>query len=240
MPKIIHHLSDNTTREYRLENNRMVSVGREDNNDIVLRDASVSSYHTEIESDGDLFFLTDRQSRNGSFVNEQLVISRPLKHQDVITIGNQTLQFLYEADEKQPENVDADFMGKTMTLDTHAHRAQVVKGVSGMAQKKVIKMEKETVGVLTFIAGGEGEITISKEIVKIGKSASSDIVVRGLMLGKTAATITQQNHTYFLNYGDGMTKPKLNYKTVKTWAELKEFDVIEIGSVKLQFHLKKQ
>jgi pSer/pThr/pTyr-binding forkhead associated (FHA) protein len=236
MPKISHQLSDNSLRDYRLKKNQNVTIGREDDNDIVIKDASVSGHHAEVESDGDLFLLTDRQSRNGSFVNHQLVISRPLRHEDVITIGNQTFFFLYDADEKQPENVEEDFIGKTMAIDTKAHRAQLARGVSDMAEKTI---KKVTIGILSFISGGKGEIKLSKDIIKIGKKSSSDIVVRGFMIGNTAAIISKRDNRYFLSYVEGITKPKLNYKAVKTKIELKEFDVIELGPVKLQFHLKK-
>ena len=67
MPKIVHTLNDNSEHEYRLTKDRNLTIGRKDDNDIIIRDASVSSYHAEVESDGDLFLLTDRQSRNGSF-----------------------------------------------------------------------------------------------------------------------------------------------------------------------------
>jgi pSer/pThr/pTyr-binding forkhead associated (FHA) protein len=237
MPKIAYKQKDNSVQEYRLQKNTSMTIGREDDNDIILRHVSVSAHHAEIESDGDLFLLTDRQSRNGTFINRQLVISRPLKHKDVITIGNQTLVFLYDADEKQPENVEEDFIGKTMAIDTKAHRAQLARGVSDMAEKQT---KKVTVGVLTYLSGGTGEIVLSKDSIKIGKRSSSDIVVHGLMMGKTAAVISKEEDTYFLRYVEGMTKPKLNYKSVKTKVRLQEYDVIEMGALKLQFHLKKR
>jgi hypothetical protein len=76
--------------------------------------------------------------------------------------------------------------------------------------------------------------------VKIGKSSTSDIVVGGMMMGKTAATISKRPQGYSISYVGGMAKPKVNGEVVKESVNLKEFDVIEIGGVKLQFVTEKQ
>ena len=46
-------------------------------------------------------------------------------------------------------------------------------------------------GVLSFLSGAEGEVELIKKLTKIGKNASSDIVVSGLTIGQTAATISK-------------------------------------------------
>ena len=55
------------------------------------------------------------------------------------------------------------------------------------------------------------------------------------MVGKTAATISKRPNGYYLSYVAGMSKPKVNDKVVKESVELKDFDIIEIGSGKMQF-----
>jgi len=81
-------------------------------------------------------------------------------------------------------------------------------------------------------------VEIKKKLFKIGKSVSSDLVVSGLMVGQTSATISKRPNGYSLSYVEGMSKPKVNGNAVKESVMLKEFDVIEIGSAKLQFVLK--
>ena len=65
------------------------------------------------------------------------------------------------------------------------------------------------------------------------------IVIGGLMMGKTAATISKRPNGYSLAFVEGMTKPKVNGETVKDSVRLKEFDTISIGSVTFQFIQKK-
>jgi hypothetical protein len=91
---------------------------------------------------------------------------------------------------------------------------------------------------LSFLAGGDGELVIQKKLIKIGKDASSDIIAKGLMIGKTAATISKRPKGFYLSYVGGMAKPKVNDVAVKESVLLKEFDVIEIGSIKMQFIYK--
>ncbi|MFQ5593354.1 MAG: FHA domain-containing protein [Anaerolineae bacterium] len=65
-----------------------VSIGREDNNDIVLPDRRVSRLHAMIEREGDRYYIRDCGSKNGTFVNGDLLQgSAPLKDGDAIQIA---------------------------------------------------------------------------------------------------------------------------------------------------------
>ena len=77
-----------------------------------------------------------------------------------------------------------------------------------------------------------------KKLIKVGKDPSSDIVIGGFMTGKTAFTISKRPNGFYLSYVGGMAKPKVNDLVVKESARLNEFDIIEIGPVKLQFIYK--
>ena len=94
--------------------------------------------------------------------------------------------------------------------------------------------KKAAVGVLSFLAGGEGEVLLNKKLTKIGKDGSCDIVLSGLMMGKVAVTISMRPKGYYLSYVGGMTKPKVNDTVIKESIHLNEFDVIELGGYKMQ------
>lgn len=217
-------------KEYRIEKSQSVTIGRLDNNDIVIENLAVSGHHAKIDSVEEAFLLTDLKSKNGTFVNEQLVNSHWLKHGDVVTIGKHMLIFAYAADEAQPEP-DSAALNQTMVMDTGKYRQMLAKNVSGAAQQAEAA---EPMGVLSYLSGGDGEIELTKKLTKIGKNPSSDIVVSGLTVGQTAATISKRPDGYYLSYVGGMSKPKVNNVTVKESVSLKQFDVIEIGSAKLQ------
>ncbi len=79
---------------------------------------------------------------------------------------------------------------------------------------------------------------IKKKLIKIGKDASCDILVKGFMIGKTAATVSKRPKGYYLSYVSGMAKPKVNDVAVKESVLLNESDIIELGSIKMQFIYK--
>ena len=173
---------------------------------------------------GDGYLLTDLQSKNGSFVNNQNVTSHWLKHGDVVTIGKHTLVFGHEEEAAQAEAAPST-MDQTMVMDTEQYRSMVSKGGGNEATKV---LDEAPPAVLSYLSGGEGEVELTKKLIKIGKDSTSDVVVSGLMVGQTAATISKRPNGYFLSYVGGMAKPKVNEAAVKESVKLNEFDTIEV------------
>lgn len=234
MPTLTLTFKDNTIATYRIEEGQSMTIGRKASNNVPIENLAVSGHHAKIDSVGEGFLLTDLQSKNGSFVNKELVSSHWLKDGDNILIGKHTLIFTYDEGEKQPDEAAAS-MDQTMVMDTDKYRDMLAQ-----AMPKAAKAEaKEPVGMLSYLAGGEGEIKLVKKLTKIGKSDTSDIVIGGFMMGATAATISKRPQGYSLSYVGGMTKPKVNGETVKASVALEDFDEIEVGSVKLQFYTEK-
>lgn len=234
MPILTLKFKDSNIGEYHIKEGQSLTIGRLDKNNIVIENLAVSGRHAKIDALEDGYLLTDLKSKNGSFVNEKQVTSHWLENNDVITIGKHTLVFAYKEGEKQFESAASGMMDKTMVMDTAAQRDLLAKSVPDMAAME----KKEPIGILSFLSGGEGEIELTKKLTKIGKDSSSDIKVGGMMVGKTAATISKRPQGYHLNYVEGMSKPKVNNEAVKESVLLKEFDIIEIGSVKMEFILK--
>jgi adenylate cyclase len=70
-----------------------VTIGRTEENDIVLDDSSVSRNHAKIANEGGGYWLTDLGSHNGTSLNGQLIQSAPLNDGDQIKIGGNRLTF---------------------------------------------------------------------------------------------------------------------------------------------------
>jgi hypothetical protein len=96
MPKIILHHPDGTSVKYGLNGN-IFTIGRAENNDIVLRDGSSSSSHAvlKLTECGD-FSVTDLESTNFTKVNGQRVRTMTLMNGDVLQLGESRL--VYESD----------------------------------------------------------------------------------------------------------------------------------------------
>jgi len=237
MPKLTLKFKDKAVEEYHLVKGKSLTIGRLEDNDVTIENLAVSGHHAKIDSVGDGFLLTDLKSRNGSFVNGEPATSHWLEHEDAITIGKHTLVFGFKKGEKRPDESPkaAKGMEQTMIMDTDKYRDMLSKASPKAAPKA---KKKEPTGILSFLAGGTGEAELTKKLTKIGKAASSDIVVGGLTVGKTAATVSKRPNGYVLSYVGGMAKPKVKGEVVKESVLLKEFDIIELGSAKIQFIYK--
>jgi pSer/pThr/pTyr-binding forkhead associated (FHA) protein len=72
----------------------LLRFGRADDNDVVVPEDVVSSYHCQIVREANDPFLYDLNSRNGTFANGGLVMGRfRLSVGDVITIGSWLFRF---------------------------------------------------------------------------------------------------------------------------------------------------
>ncbi len=236
MPTITLKFKENIIKEMRLGKDASLTIGRRDTSDIVIENLAVSGTHAKIDSVEDGFLITDLQSKNGTFVNDQLITSHYLNHGDVITIGKHVLIFAYAEDEKRPKKA-APTMDQTMVMDTDRQREMLASTASDSLPPGL--QQGGPIGVLSFLSGGEGEVVLTKKLTKIGKSPESDIVIGGLLVGKSAVTISQRPKGYFVSYVGGVAKPKVNDKTIKNSIKLEEFDIIQIGSAKMQFIHKK-
>ncbi|MEJ8641634.1 FHA domain-containing protein [Streptomyces sp. MS1.HAVA.3] len=85
-----------------------VSFGRKSDNSVVIVSPSASRLHAEILTEDAGFVLYDRESRNGTFVNDQRVTRHVLRPNDSIRIGDET--FLYEAQDAMETVMDLSLM----------------------------------------------------------------------------------------------------------------------------------
>lgn len=213
-----------------------VTLGRLEDNTIIVDNLAVSGYHARIDKTGDDFILTDLQSTNGTFVNDKKVTSHKLTHGDNIVIGKHVILFVAtgksKVDGADPAKMDMD---KTMMLDTAKQRELLAKQKA--APKPAQAVDK--IGVITSIDGSDlGEFDLSKKLTKIGKADTSEIRLSGMLMGATAATISRRPSGYTISYAGGMSKLKVNGDVVKDSVSLKDFDTIEVGSFKFQFYQK--
>jgi hypothetical protein len=221
MPSLTLGFKEKNLRRFRFKQGTTVTIGRSGKNHIIIENLAVSNHHAKIDSVGDKYLLTDLKSKNGTFVHEKLISLHWLKHGDNITVGKHVLIFAYTGDDQFADIKDPS-MGQHMIMET---------GTGTIAQKT----QDEPVGVLAYLNGGYGEIELNKRLVRIGTSPASDIIISGLMIGKTSFIISKRKNGYYLSYVGGFSKPKVNGDVIKETIRLKEFDIIDIGAVKFQF-----
>lgn len=235
MPQLTLKFKNDFIQTYDIAGGQSLTIGRLEDNDIVIENLAVSGHHAKIDAVGDGYLLTDLQSKNGCFVNEKLAASHWLNQGDVVSIGKHMLEFSFKEGEKQTSSPRVNQRDQTMVMDTDHYRNMLDK--NGATDRKGVDAGKP-VGMLSYLSGGEGEVELARKLIKIGKAPANDIVVGGLTVGSTAATISKRPNNYVLSYVSGLSKPKVNGKAVKQSVMLNEFDVIEIGSLRMQFFTK--
>ena len=69
-----------------------VTIGRSDDNDIHIKDSTVSSRHAKIVTYYEASYVEDLGSTNGTFVNGKRIQKHILHPGDVISLGTHTLK----------------------------------------------------------------------------------------------------------------------------------------------------
>ena len=119
-----------------------VTIGRDDSCDIVIDDAKVSRAHARLDLQLGQWRVTDLQSSNGTYVNEQRTTTAPLRSGDDLRIGNTTLTF-------------------TAVDDPRATQASVDSTSSGSGPE-LSQRERE---VLALLAGGLSDREIADNLI---------------------------------------------------------------------------
>ncbi len=231
MARVILVFNKQVIKDYPFTKENM-TIGRAEENDIVIDNLAVSGYHARIDRAGDTYILTDLQSTNGTFVNDKKIVSYRLRHKDKVTIGKHLLFFaLSKSEQAKASEGELD---ETMVLDTARQKELLAK----QAQKKGIDVTaaKQKSGVISFIDGSDqDEIQLTKKLTKIGKAETAEIRLGGLFMATTAATISRRPNGYAIT-ATGGTKVKVNNQVIRESQILNDFDTIEIGSYKFQFY----
>jgi transcriptional regulator with GAF, ATPase, and Fis domain len=81
-------------REATFDAKSEITVGAMDDNDLVLRDDTVSRYHCKIVQEGESYVLLDLDSTNGSFINRVRIREAFLKPNCTISLGKTNIKFL--------------------------------------------------------------------------------------------------------------------------------------------------
>lgn len=110
-------VQDETKKRYAITRTTW-RIGRGKDNEMTLRDSSVSRRHAEIHRDkGDVFTIYDLESLNGVYVNNRKITRQVLHEGDIIEIGDIALRFTLLSTDYSLE--DATAMQNTRTPMTH-------------------------------------------------------------------------------------------------------------------------
>jgi hypothetical protein len=109
-----------TGRRWPLDRSRPITIGRNDDCDIVLPDRQVSRYHARISWAGDHYQVEDLDSKNGTHVNGAQVQNAiaPLQDGDEIQIALRFKLAFVDAGATAPLSLDGEHVGLRLDRET--------------------------------------------------------------------------------------------------------------------------
>lgn len=231
MAKLTISSKDKVLKEIDLK--KTITVGRE-KGDIILKNPAVSASHMRIEKIGVRFIIHDLNSTNGTFVNNEKIKTKELRSGDVITLGRFQMAFDNPDEESGPVDSleEEDQSGMTMMIDASKMKEMMESSKplagGGEAREKVAKL------FLYQSSGAPNVVTLDKDTTLIGSSDNSDIQIKGITIGRVAASIVKSGANYEISYQGGMAKLKIGSAPVAKH-KLSNGDKFSIGSYNFEF-----
>ncbi len=109
-----------------------LTIGRGKDNDIALRSKTVSRNHAVLSFRNGRWFIEDRGSANGTFVNDRRIpfgIPHPLRHSDTIGVGADRLVFSWPAEGADPDRTDTQEGVEVVPIQLSSFQLQVVRAL---------------------------------------------------------------------------------------------------------------
>lgn len=231
MDKLILKFKDQVVEEYPITKD-LIKIGREADNDIVIDNVAISRHHSKIERTGGAYSISDLNSTNGTFVNEQRIKQKvKIQDEDIIIVGKHTIVLESEGKAEAPPNMD---FGGTMILDTKQQKELLNKQLKSTASP----FEEKQAKLVVFQSGNKKEYKLTKETTIIGKSPSSDVVLDGLLMPQMVATIKREVNSFYITGYGGWIKVSVNGRMIGKNLKLYPNDTIEVRNVKIIFQHK--
>jgi pSer/pThr/pTyr-binding forkhead associated (FHA) protein len=112
-----------------------VTIGRDARNDLTFESASVSRHHAAVVFHDGRWYVEDRGSFNGTFLNGTRVqpgTPLPLRHADRISVGAETVLFSWPGQLRDPDTTEPlDEVTPTNGTQLSAFQRQVVQCLCG-------------------------------------------------------------------------------------------------------------
>jgi pSer/pThr/pTyr-binding forkhead associated (FHA) protein len=225
MPEILVKYEDKLIERVVTEKKR-ISVGRTQDNDIILDNKAVSRKHALIEFDEKSALVIDNESLNGVFVNSRKVSEEVLKDNDKITIGK--FDLIYHQDTpKENQLIELD---GTMVLNTKKQKQLLEKD-------KKAREASQTAGGSVLLGEANAQdrqYALNKPVVTLGRAKYVNIPTKGFLLSKIQAKIVKEKDDFMLVNLGRKGKTKVNGETVQK-CRLKNDDLIEVGKSVFRF-----
>ncbi|MDD5306938.1 MAG: GGDEF domain-containing protein [Deltaproteobacteria bacterium] len=119
---LIYPPGPNMGKKYELQG-KLVNVGRDPNNHLVIDSDSVSRRHARFTFEGGRRLVTDLQSTNGTYVNDKPILTQILENGDQVKIGDTIFKYLVGNDVENAYHEEI-------------YRMTIIDGLTGIYNKR--------------------------------------------------------------------------------------------------------
>ena len=209
-------------------------IGRSQQADLTLDDSSVSRQHVDIAMSGGAYRVKDRQSRNGTILNDETISgARDLSDGDVVKVGDFELRFLQDDEpvagagaEEDEDDGETQFMAADEILGKGKKpKKPKVKKTSSEKHVKIVALDGVIKGV--ELQDWPGDLTF-------GRSPTCDIVIPEDSVSTAHARITRRGDDYVLVDIDSANGTFMNGKRVREEILAKSAK-LRIGTVNFEY-----
>jgi transcriptional regulator with GAF, ATPase, and Fis domain len=175
-------VEENETRTLNIQKPH-ATVGRSSNNDIAIQDIRVSRHHATFHEKGNVIFVRDEGSQNGTFVNGALVEQKQIKAGDRVDVGAARI-YLEKMPQMESEGditwtgVDPDRLYQA-PLPTETDRLERLQRIAGALNSEmrldrilnlimdhVVELAQAERGFLVLLKDGEMTVPVARNFQK--------------------------------------------------------------------------
>ena len=209
------------------------TIGRSQDNDIVLTGPGISRHHATIERKGDAFVLVDNDSANGVYLKGRRIRRHTLNYWDEIQIFNYVLKFMAVTRSKAEEVNEADWAVEPLQQEKTVEVDISTRG-------DLAKLRRRTLVPYVLLAGSkdaQSRYALDKVNFTIGGSRSCDLHTTGWLGPRLAARIQRRNDGCYL-LPNRRGRVFINDHRVSEQVKLNDGDEFQVRNLMLKYFLR--
>jgi len=246
MPKLVIREPGKPLREFQLEKGPY-TLGRDEENDIVVSDETVSRKHARIKFENGCFIIEDLKSTSGVYVNGKKIGQEcKLNPGDDILIGSTEIEIEEEKTEDDrtkvlsPEALQKYVKGTDETLILDQEGQAEDERTRMLDAEEVFIAEQQTVmrchRLLVISKKGFGkEYSVDQSEISVGRSRDCSITLDDQTVSSIHATIRIEGDDCVLRDMNSKNGTFVNASRLREEYILRKNDEIKIGSFKFEF-----
>lgn len=201
------------------------SVGRSNSCDIVLAYNTVSRFHAVLSKHKSGWFVSDTNSKTGTFVNAEKTNNRTkLENGDSLVFGNAVFRFVDALAEQQEPVVEPAPAPKLYEADEKFYTGEVWRESESPASHAIVN---ETTGE-TFVLD-------DLQSCLIGRSEEAQIQIDFPSVSRCHALLSRQGERWLVEDLNSTCGTVLNSEQIYEVKKLVNGDVLDIGGITLVF-----